>query len=79
MRDDRPGDFRRSCPEVLLFFKATAYLGEEQYDEREETDEQDFLALAPLLAPGTRSWLHTSVARVCGPANIRGAPGPIQT
>jgi hypothetical protein len=51
-------------PEVLLFFKATAYLGEEQYDQRATTDEQDFIALSPLLAPGPRSWLYASITRV---------------
>lgn len=47
-------------PEVVMFFKATAYEGVEGYPR--PRDESDFLALLPLLANERRQWLYQSVA-----------------
>ena len=50
-------------PEVLLFFKATAYFGiEEQMMGGRFQDEPDFLALLPRLTEEQRHWLRKSVA-----------------
>ena len=50
-------------PEVLLFFKATAYFGiEEQKTGGRFQDEPDFLALLPHLTEEPRHWLRESIA-----------------
>ncbi|HSP56600.1 MAG TPA: hypothetical protein VLS25_13545 [Dehalococcoidia bacterium] len=50
-------------PEVLLFFKATAYFGiEEQMTGGRFQDEPDFLALQPRLTEEQRHWLRESIA-----------------
>ncbi len=50
-------------PEVLLFFKATAYFGiEEQMTGGRFQDEPDFLALLPHLTEEQRHWLPESIA-----------------
>lgn len=50
-------------PEVLLFFKATAYFGiEEQMTGGRFQDEPDFLALLPQVAEDQRHWLRESIA-----------------
>jgi len=50
-------------PEVLLFFKATAYFGiEEQMTGGRFQDEPDFLALLPHLTEEQRHWLRESIA-----------------
>ena len=52
-------------PEVLLFFKATAYFGiEEQMTGGRFQDEPDFLALLPHLTEAQRHWLRESIAVV---------------
>lgn len=51
-------------PEVLLFYKATAYFGDQQMAERTGRDEQDFRALLPTLMTGGLSWLQGAVADV---------------
>jgi len=50
-------------PEVLLFFKATAYFGiEEQMTGGRFQDEPDFLALLPHLTEEQRHWLREAIA-----------------
>jgi hypothetical protein len=50
-------------PEVLLFFKATAYFGiEERMTGGRFQDEPDFLALLPHLTEAQRHWLRESIA-----------------
>jgi len=52
-------------PEVLLFFKATAYFGiEEQMTGGRFQDEPDFLALLPHLTEEQRHWLRESTSVV---------------
>jgi hypothetical protein len=51
-------------PEVILFFKATAYHGLEEFEGRRPQDEPDFLALLPHLEDDRREWLRDVVARV---------------
>ncbi|HET9199970.1 MAG TPA: hypothetical protein VFO84_03215 [Dehalococcoidia bacterium] len=48
-------------PEVLLFYKATAY-----FDSKglRPADEQDFTVLAPHLGKAQRSWLRAAVAQI---------------
>jgi hypothetical protein len=50
-------------PEVLLFFKATAYIGIARLENRPQ-DNADFEALLPGLGAGQRRWLHEAIARV---------------
>lgn len=49
-------------PEVLMFFKATAYWGTEGYPR--PRDLADFEALLPLLDGGERAWLRDAIATV---------------
>ena len=49
-----------AVPELLLYYKATAYWGEEGYPR--PRDEDDFFALLPLLSPDQRAWLHRTIA-----------------
>ena len=51
-------------PEVLLFYKATAYFADEQMTERTERDERDFRALVPMLTTDRLAWLREAVADV---------------
>ncbi len=52
-------------PEVLLFFKATAYFGiESQLTGGRYQDRPDFLALLPHLTEERRHWLRESIALV---------------
>jgi hypothetical protein len=50
------------APEVILFFKATLYVGTKNH--LRPRDEADFAALLPLLRPEQRRWLRTAVADV---------------
>ncbi len=50
-------------PEVLLFYKATAYFGVPRIEDRPQ-DEGDFRALLPLLDAGPRAWLRQAVALI---------------
>ena len=50
------------APEVILFFKATLYVGTKNH--LRPTDEADFVALLPLLSEGQRKWLREAVSRV---------------
>jgi hypothetical protein len=59
--------FRRSSagvptmvPELLMFFKATAYHGDPKYPR--ERDAADFVALLPHLAEDERSWLREAIS-----------------
>jgi hypothetical protein len=51
-----------ALPEVLLFFKATAYEGTRHY--LRQRDHVDFERLYPVLTPAQRSWLHEAISRV---------------
>ena len=51
-----------TVPEVILFYKATAYVGT-KYHLRPH-DEADFVALLPHLSEGQREWLREAVSRV---------------
>lgn len=51
-------------PEVLLFYKATAYFGDEELEGRRPQDEPDFLALLPHLAQRQGRWLREAVSQV---------------
>ena len=58
-----PWGLPTAVPEVLLFFKATAYFGvEEQMTGGRFQDEPDFLALLPHLTEEQRRWLRESIA-----------------
>jgi hypothetical protein len=50
-------------PEVILFYKATAYFGLEDIKERPQ-DKADFVALRPHLDEAQVSWLREAIARV---------------
>ncbi len=50
------------APEVILFFKATLYVGTKNH--LRPTDEADFVALLPQLSEGQRGWLREAVSRV---------------
>jgi len=48
-------------PEVLAFYKATAYFDDPRFVGRRAQDEADFRALADLLGPDAASWLRVAV------------------
>jgi hypothetical protein len=50
------------APEVILFYKATLYVGTKNH--LRPTDEADFAALLPLLSEEQRAWLWQAVSRV---------------
>jgi hypothetical protein len=50
------------APEVILFFKATLYVGTKNH--LRPTDEADFDALLPLLMAEQRTWLRKAISRV---------------
>ena len=50
-------------PEYLVFYKATAYVGDPHIKPRPR-DETDSQAILPLLSDGQRSWLRDAVGRV---------------
>ncbi len=50
------------APEVILFFKATMYVGTKNH--LRPRDEADFVALLPLLSEAQREWLREAVSRV---------------
>jgi len=50
------------APEVILFFKATLYVGTKNH--LRPHDEADFVALVPLLSDEQREWLRETVACV---------------
>ncbi|MBI2913268.1 MAG: hypothetical protein HYY03_05055 [Chloroflexi bacterium] len=61
--DESPWGLSIVVPEVLLFYKATAYFGiEEQMTGGRFQDEPDFLALLPHLTEEQRHWLRESIA-----------------
>ena len=51
------------APEVLLFFKATAYIGVPRLEDRDQ-DNADFELLLPALTPERREWLRDSISVV---------------
>ena len=52
-----------AAPEVLLFFKATAYTDLEGWKPRKR-DEQDFVALLPQLSGAQRRWLREATSLI---------------
>ena len=48
--------------EVILFFKATLYVGTKNH--LRPTDEADFVGLLPLLSDEQRAWLRHAISRV---------------
>jgi hypothetical protein len=48
-------------PELLLFYKATAYFDEATMASRNPKDGADFQALAARLGPAERGWLHDAI------------------
>ena len=52
------------APQVLLFYKATAYFGIEQYEGRRLQDEPDFAALIPQLGASGAAWLREAIGTV---------------
>jgi len=50
------------APEVILFYKATLYVGTKNH--LRPRDEADFVALLPQLSEGQRKWLREVVSRV---------------
>jgi Aminoglycoside-2''-adenylyltransferase len=51
-----------AVPEVLMFYKATAYRGDPRYPRRH--DEADFRALVPALGEEQREWLREAISLV---------------
>jgi hypothetical protein len=49
-------------PEVLLFYKATAYFDDDTMASRNPKDDSDFRALAARLGPAERAWLRDAIA-----------------
>ena len=61
--DRSPWGLPTAVPEVILFYKATAYFGDASMKERPQ-DDLDFLALLPQLGRGPRQWLVEAIASV---------------
>ena len=57
---DAPSGLPTAAPEVLVFYKATAYWGSEGHPRPH--DLPDVLALVPLLEPAAFAWLRAAVA-----------------
>jgi hypothetical protein len=57
-----PWDLPTVAPEVILFFKATLYVGTKNH--LRPHDEADFVALLPLLTEGQREWLREAISDV---------------
>lgn len=55
-------DLPTVTPEVVLFYKATAYFGTE--GSRDARDETDFIALLPQVAETQRTWLMEAITLV---------------
>jgi hypothetical protein len=55
-------DLPTVAPDVILFFKATLYVGTKNH--LRPHDEADFLALLPLLTEGRREWLREAISGV---------------
>ena len=51
-------------PEALLFYKATAYFGVEEFKGRRAQDEPDFVALLARLTKRQRDWLREAISLV---------------
>jgi hypothetical protein len=49
-------------PEILLFYKGTAYFGDEEMTKRRSHDDVDFEALVGRLIPAERAWLREAVS-----------------
>ncbi len=56
---DSPAGLPAAVPEVIMFFKATAYRDSDKYPRPH--DESDFRALLPLATRGGREWLTQSI------------------
>jgi hypothetical protein len=59
---ESPWGLPTAVPEVLLFFKGTAYKGTRHYLRRR--DHVDFERLLPTLSVGQRTWLREAISRV---------------
>ena len=62
-----PWGLPTAAPEALLFYKATAYLGQgNRFNAaaKDLEDEADFRALAPTLSADGRRWLHDAIEAV---------------
>jgi hypothetical protein len=55
-------DVPTAVPEVLLFYKGTAYFGDEEMRAKRGHDDVDFAALVDRLDRGTRAWLRDAIA-----------------
>jgi hypothetical protein len=51
-------------PEVIGFYKATAYFDNEEMTDRRPRDESDFRTLLPLLSGEQRRWLREAISLV---------------
>ena len=51
-------------PEAVLFYKATAYFGVEEFKDRRAQDEPDFVALLASLTKRQRDWLREAISLV---------------
>jgi len=51
-------------PEILLFYKATAYFGDAEMTERRSHDDVDFETLRDRLERDERTWLRDSISRL---------------
>lgn len=49
-------------PELVLFYKATAYFADRPMWDRRAHDETDFLALLPIVPAERRAWLRAAIA-----------------
>lgn len=61
-RRESPWGLPTAAPEVLLFYKATAYVDRAIMASRNPKDEADFRAFVPHLSPDGRAWLYDAVA-----------------
>jgi hypothetical protein len=52
-----------TVPEVLLWYKATAYFNDEEMSDRRDQDERDFIRALPTLTPGALSWVAEALHR----------------
>jgi hypothetical protein len=57
-----PWDVPTMAPELLLFWKATAYFFDPRFEKRNEQDRADFAALLPSVMGVRRAWLREAIA-----------------
>jgi hypothetical protein len=61
---ESPAGIPTAVPEVLMFFKATAYWGEYEGKYPRAADEADVRALLPQVGEDERSWLREAISRL---------------